>query len=143
MHFFDNLQKLQKQYARLLEPACQQWGLTRNEMDVLLFLHNNPELDRAVDIVTYRGIAKSHVSLSVATLEQRGFLCKVDDPADRRTVHLKLTKNADNAVQAGKAAQLQMADLLFQGLNEEEFEVWQKISEKVRHNIENMEEISK
>lgn len=138
--YFDNLKKLQKAYSRLLEPICVQWGLTRNEMDVLLFLYNNPELDRAADIVSCRGIAKSHVSVSVAGLEKRGFLQKRMDCADRRTVHLKLTEAAIPASKQGWEAQRYLGGLLIEGLSAEELALWKQLEEKVRHNIETLEE---
>lgn len=140
MHYFDNLQKLQKIYGNLLGPVCTQWKLTRNELDVLLFLYNNPHLDRAADIVSCRGIAKSHVSISVAGLEKRGYLCKRTDEADRRTVHLELTEASYPAAQAGKNAQMALGKLLIEGLTEEELTLWRQLGEKVRQNIENLEE---
>lgn len=141
MHYFDNLQKLQKIYGKLLEPVCAQWDLTRNELDVLLFLYNNPHLDRAADIVSCRGIAKSHVSVSVANLESRGYLRKQADPSDRRTLHLKLTEDAHPAAQAGKSAQQALGKLLIDGLTEKELTLWRQLEEKIRRNIENLEEI--
>ena len=82
-NYFDTMAKAQKGYARLMDPICKKWDLTRNELDVLLFLANNPEFDRAVDIVNNRGLSKSHVSLSISNLERRGFLERIDDPDDR------------------------------------------------------------
>lgn len=140
MHYFDNLQKLQKIYGNLLAPVCAQWNLTRNELDVLLFLYNNPHLDRATDIVSCRGIAKSHVSISVSSLEKRGYLRKWVDKADRRTIHLELTEASYPAAQAGKAAQTALGKLLIQGLTEEELTLWRQLGEKVRENIEKLEE---
>ncbi len=140
MHYFDNLQKLQKNYGRLLDPVCKQWALTRNELDVLLFLYNNPHLDRATDIVSCRGIAKSHVSISVSALEQRGYLRKQADENDRRTIHLKLTEAAIAAALAGKEAQMALGKLLTQGLTDDELALWRQLGEKVRQNIENLEE---
>lgn len=140
--YFDNLKKLQKAYARLLEPVCRQWDLTRNELDVLLFLYNNPQLDRAADIVCCRGIAKSHVSQSVASLEKRGYLRRQVDPEDRRTIHLALTEDAIPPAQQGRSAQQDLGALLTQGLTREELALWRQLQEKVRLNIEKLEETS-
>ena len=74
--YFDILGMAKKGYSKLLAPICEEYGLTRNELDVLLFLHNNPEYDRAVDIVNNRGLSKSHVSLSISGLEEKGLLKK-------------------------------------------------------------------
>lgn len=140
MHYFDDLQKLQKRYGDLLEPVCEKWDLTRNEMDVLLFLYNNPHFNRAADIVTYRGIAKSHVSISVASLERRGYLHRTADSTDRRTVRLELTERAIGAAQAGKAAQQALGRALMRGLSDEEVRLLRQLGEKVRQNINDTED---
>ena len=54
--YFDAMSKAKKEYSRCLEPVCRDFGLTQNELAVLLFLRNNPNLDRAADIVSCRGI---------------------------------------------------------------------------------------
>ena len=64
----DTIQLAKKRYAQLLDPLCDTWDLNKTEVDILLFLANNPGLDRAADIVRIRHIAKSHVSLSVGNL---------------------------------------------------------------------------
>lgn len=72
--FFETALRAQKSYSRLMEPVCKKWDLTHNELDVLLFLANNPEQNRAADIVRGRGMSKGHVSLSLRSLEARGWL---------------------------------------------------------------------
>lgn len=141
MDHFDDLQKMQKLYGELLAPVCEKWDLTRNELDVLLFLYNNPRFDRAADIVTYRGIAKSHVSISVASLERRGYLRRTADTRDRRAVRLELTAQALPAAQAGKAAQQALGQRLLRGLSEEECALLRQLGEKLRRNINSLEDM--
>lgn len=137
--YFDNMLRAKKGYARVLDPICKEWNLTRNELDILLFLHNNPEYDRATDIVVRRGIAKSHVSLSVSSLEARGFVTRHVDGHDRRTVHLRLSETAASIAQAGRDAQVGFFKLLYAGLTQEEVNQWQGIIDKVSKNIAEME----
>jgi len=136
--FFDTLSQSQKAYSRQLEPVCRKWDLTRSELDVLLFLHNNPGYDRAVDIVAHRGMAKSHVSLSVVNLERRGLLQRQFSPTDRRTAHLLLTSQGQNIAAEGKAAQHRFFEQLYQDVTAEEFQIWEAVTQKVRTNIENL-----
>ena len=138
-NYFDIMGRAQKGYARLLDPICKKYDLTRNELDVLLFLANNPGLDRAADIAGIRQITKSHVSLSVSNLEQRGLLYRVFDPEDRRTAHLKLTEAALPIVREGGRIQQQYFDRIFAGLTDEEFAFWRSILDKVCSNIQSME----
>ena len=138
-NYFDIMAAAKKNYTRLLEPVCQEMGLTRNELDVMLFLHNNPEYDRATDIVTRRGIAKSHVSLSVANLESKGLLVREYDEQDRRIAHLKLTDAAVAIAEHARQKQLQYFSALYEGITEEEFILWRKVTQKVCGNIEKLE----
>ena len=140
-NYFDTMARAQKGYARLLEPICKKWDLTRNELDVLLFLANNPDFDRAVDIVNHRGLAKSHVSMSVASLENRGLLARQPDPTDRRTVHLRLTDKAGEITDVGRRVQKQFMDYLHQGVTEEQMALMRLFAERVYENIKNIEDV--
>ncbi len=140
-NYFDTMARAQKGYARLLDPICRRWELTRNELDVLLFLANNPEFDRAADIVQHRGLSKSHVSLSITNLERRGLLLRREDPADRRTVHLALGEGAQPIVEAGRLCQKRFFAYLHQGVTREQLELLADLARKVGENIRNIEEV--
>lgn len=141
MNYFDIMGVVKKSYNMILSPIYSKWEITRNELDVLLFLLNNPKYDRATDIVTYRGMAKSHVSMSVVNLESRGFLVRKYDEADRRTAHLVLTEQGYDIAEEARKYQTQFFSALYQGVTEEEFALWGKVTEKVCNNIRNLEQI--
>ena len=134
----DTIHTAKKRYAQMQEALCNAHGLTKTELDVLLFLGNNPGLDRAADIVRIRQLTKSHVSLSVSNLEQRGFLRREYDPEDRRAAHLKLTEAALPILQEGKRIQQEFFGRIFAGLSEEEIVFWRAILDKVCRNIQSM-----
>jgi MarR family transcriptional regulator for hemolysin len=133
--YFETMLRARKGYSRVMEPICQQWDLTRNELDILLFLYNNPDFDRASDVAARRGMAKSHVSLSVATLESKGLLLRRPDPEDRRAVHLQLLGEAEDIARQGREAQIAFFTKIYAGLTEEEIAVWIRAAEKVSANI--------
>jgi len=137
--YFDAMLRAKKGYSRVMEPICKQWGVTRNELDVMLFLANNPGFDRAADIASRRGLAKSHVSLSVGNLEARGLLVRRYDPGDRRTVHLQLTQEALDIAKQGRDAQVGFFSAIYAGLTAEEVDTWQTIMLKLVKNIEDMD----
>ena len=134
-NYFDAMGKAKKEYIRCLEPVCKRFRLTQNELTVLLFLHNNPGLDRAADIVSCRGIAKSHVSLAVSNLESRALLARRFEPADRRTCHLVLTGKGTEIAEAGAARQRQFFEALYAGVSQSEREQLRSISRKIMDNI--------
>ena len=95
-------------------------GLNRTELDVLLFLANNPAYDTAADMVRRRGLSKSHVSTTVERLVQRGLLTRSADQADRRTVHLSPTSAAQEAIAQGRAAQEEIGRWMLRGISAED-----------------------
>lgn len=140
--YFDAMSKAKKEYSRCLEPVCRDFGLTQNELAVLLFLRNNPGLDRAADIVSCRSIAKSHVSLAVTSLEARGILARRYDPADRRACHLALTRKGMDIAEAGSQRQRQFFEALYVGISPEERELMRSVAQKIMNNISEFDRIT-
>ena len=70
-------QHYKKYYTVQFEGAAAAYGLNQLEIDILLFLHNNPELCTASDICRYRALAKSNVSAAVERLRSRGVLAEI------------------------------------------------------------------
>ena len=138
-NYFDAMASAQKSYGKLLEPICQEWKLTRTELNVMLFLYNNPAYDRAADIVSHRGIAKSHVSLGVTSLEEKGLLLRRFSEQDRRTAHLELRDQGGVIAGQAREKQMQYFSAIYQGVSPEEFEAWKNITKKIRENLENLE----
>lgn len=137
--YFDILSKSQKLYTRHLEPVCRKWELTRTEVDVILFLYNNPGFDRAADIVAHRGLTKSHVSMSVSSLEQRALLTRIFSETDRRTAHLRLTEQGIEIAEEAKKAQQDFFRLIYDGVAPEELVIWKSITGKIHDNIKGQE----
>lgn len=121
-------------YSRIMHPVCQQYGLTQAEMSVLLFLADNPDQDTAAQIVRYRHLTPSHVSLSVHTLEEKSLLICEHQKADHRIVHLSLTEQAAPVVEAGRAAQAVFTQRLTDGFSEEEKQQLQALLTRVFDN---------
>ena len=94
MKFVDFMTDSRDFYTGLIDPVCKKYGLTQMEFNILLFLANNPECDTAAQIIKKRAFTKSHVSMSVRSLEERGLLTGEYYGTDRRTIHLKLTDAA-------------------------------------------------
>ena len=57
-----------KLYSKMIMEVADKYSMNKVEVDILLFLNNNPKYDTAKDIVELRGIAKSYVSKSVDKL---------------------------------------------------------------------------
>lgn len=133
--FWNGMSLLKRLYSQSMEPVCTRYGITRMELDVLLFLANNPEFDTATDIVEQRRLTKSHVSSSVASLEERGYLERVFYPGNRRTAHLKRTSLSEVLVSEGRQAQRLFFSSIFSGFSPEEIEELERSFIKIACNV--------
>ena len=134
--FFTRSQGIRKLYCGLFTPLLERRGLTQLEMDILLFLANNPAYDTARDIVEKRYLAKSHVSVGVDALAGRGFLTRQMREGNRKTIHLVLTEAASPVIEEGRAVQRQYGELLLAGFTEEERGELFRLLEKVGENVD-------
>ena len=119
---WDVMTAMRSLYCAQLEAASRECGLARVELDILLFLANNPQFDTATDIVERRHISKAHVSKSVKSLEQRGCLERCYEGDNRRTIHLRLMERAQAAVDVGRRAQLHCFETFMRGFSATELE---------------------
>lgn len=134
--FFTRSQGLRKLYCSLFTPLLERQGLTQLEMDILLFLANNPAYDTARDIVEKRHLAKSHVSVGVDSLAARGLLNRQMRPGNRKTIHLCLTDAAAPVVEEGRNVQTHYANILLNGFSETERSELFRLLDKVGRNVD-------
>ena len=134
-HFLDG----KALYEQIVTPVCRAFDLTYMEFTVLMFLHNNPQYDTAAQIVKVRQLTKSHVSLSLRSLQERGLVEGVYHPGNLKTVHLQLTKASEPIVEAGVAAQADFGARLVRGFTAEEVNQLQILMERVHSNIKQEE----
>jgi len=122
-------------YTATVSPVCEKYGLTYMEFTVLMFLANNPQFDTASDIVRYRHLTKSHVSMSVHSLQDKGLLKGEHHEPNRRTVHLTVLEAAKPIVSDGRSAQKNYGNILFAGFTEAEYELFVSYMKRIDSNI--------
>ena len=126
MKFVDFMADSRDFYTGLIDPVCKKYGLTQMEFNILLFLANNPEFDTAAQITKKRAFTKSHVSMSVRSLEERGLLTGEYHGTDRRTIHLKLTD---------AAAPMVSDEIICRGFSPEEHRMLFELMNRINSNI--------
>ncbi|MDE7220189.1 MAG: MarR family transcriptional regulator [Oscillospiraceae bacterium] len=134
--FLIRSQGLHKLYNSLFTPLLERRGLTQLEMDILLFLANNPAYDTARDIVEKRHLAKSHVSVGIDALAGRRLLERRLRDGNRKTIHLHLTEQAAPIVEEGRAVQAAYGELLLAGFTGEEKEELFRLLERIGKNVD-------
>lgn len=124
-------------FAALLERR----QLSMREMDVLLFLVNNPGYDTARDITEFRGLSKSQVSQAVDLLTAEGLLQRTPDTADRRVIHLSLTEEGAPLAAEALAIQSACVSQLLSGLSEQQREQLKLLLDIVLDNGSHLAEV--
>ena len=129
-------QHYKKYYTVQFEGAAAAYGLNQLEIDILLFLHNNPELCTASDICRYRALAKSNVSAAVERLRSRGVLTVSPAPGNLRQRLLGFTD--EGCTMAAALAEIQRRSIgepLFAGFTLEEQQALQDYLRRMDANI--------
>lgn len=134
--FFVRSRGLGKLYGQCFAPLLEQSGLTQLEMDILLFLANNPGHDTARDIVELRHLAKSHVSAGVESLVRRGLLERVYREGNRKVIHLRLLPETDGLIAAGREIQRQYGEALFRGFTQAERKELARLLDRIARNVD-------
>lgn len=122
-------------YERVVAPVCEKHRLTYMEFTVLMFLANNPQYDTAAQVVKYRRLTKSHVSISVRSLQEKGLInCAYHEP-DRRTIHLSIPDAAKDIICDGRLAQQRFQQVLHNGFSDDELAVLSALLRRIDQNI--------
>lgn len=132
---FEHIFMGQSLYEKSVMPVCKTYGLTYMEFTVLMFLQNNPKYDTAAQLVKIRRLSKSHVSVSVKGLQEKGLVKGVYYPGNQKTLHLLLTEDAKPIVETGIRAQREFGAMLVRGFSPEEVAQLQYLTDKLHENM--------
>ena len=92
-NYFAHCVDVEELYENMVSPVCEKYELTYMEFTVLMFLTNNPQYDTATQIVKYHHLAKSHVSISIRSLQERGLILGEHKGGNHRTIHLSVSNS--------------------------------------------------
>lgn len=122
-------------YRQTFQPLSEQYEMSQLEIDILLFLKNNPRNNTAKEISVMRGFAKSNVSKAVESLRIQGYLTTSPDPGNRKVLRLYLAEKMQNRIDALSKCQEQCFALLLDGFTEEERLKLQEFFSRIDENI--------
>lgn len=138
MTFWNFISEFDKAYEIHRKKVMQRYDMSAIEVDVLLFIANNPSLNTASDIVRFRKIAKSHVSLAVKSLLGKGYLEKYADGHNRKLIRLSPSASAKEMIAFGQAEQRAFGAALEQGISAEEHEHFRQYMSLLTRNLRDM-----
>ncbi len=120
LNFLNTTQHLFKAYDKVRKNIQNKYQLIGAEVDVLLFLANNPNHSKAQDIVEVRKITKSHASKAITLLVEKGYLEKSVNPDNKKEHILKLNQAAQPLIEYGQNQQKLFFDQLFDGFSKQQ-----------------------
>ncbi|WP_050638398.1 MarR family transcriptional regulator [Candidatus Stoquefichus sp. SB1] len=133
------IHSMKKLYDHLCLDVMEKYHITRSELDILLFLNNNPEFDSAKDIVEKRGLVKSHASMGIEKLLKNGYIESIQDKNDKRKYHLYLLPLSQPLIHDGLQVQKHFNEILFKNFTLEEKKIYQKMVQQMYDNIKQEE----
>ena len=84
VRFYTYSKRFEEAYTAAMRPLTEELDMAQPAVDILLFLANNPGMDTARDICTYRHLKPAIVSFHVEKLAGEGYLERQPVPGDRR-----------------------------------------------------------
>jgi MarR family transcriptional regulator, 2-MHQ and catechol-resistance regulon repressor len=128
-------QQFKRLYERTYNQISKTYGLTKIEIEILLFLQNNHSYDTAKDIVELKCFTKSHVSKAIDSLIKRGYVVRKSDVHDRRSAHLKIAPDAQRILEEAIILRDSLKNILYKEISTEEKQIMEIITKKIAKNI--------
>ena len=122
---------IRKVYAKIFTQLFNSEDLSPNEIDILLFLSNNPSIDTSKQLVYFLDVSKGLICRSIDSLVKKGFVTSSPDEKDRRIQRLKLTKNADSVIRQLSQVSEYIDSVILEGISKEEIEQTKNTLEKI------------
>lgn len=129
---------LTKAYEKTMKRICSEFELTLIQVKIIGFLHSNPYMNTAKDIVEFRMLTKSNVSAAVEDLIRRGYMERKPDTVDRRRVYLFLLEKARPVTDLIDASLGYFDRALLAGFTAEEIEVYQGFKDRITQNAKRL-----
>lgn len=133
--FLEHVLLLKEAYDQTLDPVAQRLGLTRMELDLLLFLANNPAHNTAAEAVRLRQWTKSHVSAAVHALQDKGLLSAQHPEGNRKTLLLTPLPAAGELIRDGQKAQRTFFQDMRRDFTPSEEQALEAILKKIARNV--------
>lgn len=147
MAYWEKQKKIKALYELYTKPVREKHNLTQMEYSILLFLYRNSGCDTASSIVRTSQFTKSHVSAAIKKLEEYGLITGEHADNNNKTIHLRLTDQAEMILQEAADASERYKKCLFSGFSQEELQQMRnyfgRICENAEIELQSFEEVKK
>lgn len=134
--FFGMNYQIKRIMEKTFEQMMERYDLRRIELDILHIVYSAGEKNTAKDIIELEHVSKAHISKSVDNLKNHGYIALVEDAADHRRVHIRVTEKGLPVVQEFERVRKEVLSRLFAGVTPEEHECLKNVMRKIMCNME-------
>ena len=125
-NIFDMTKSLMKLQEKYLESIRIDYKLSRIEVIIITFLHNNPVHDM---------LQRGNVSTAIDSLADKGYLTRHPDTNDKRIIHLKLSDRSIPVVHAIEKKQDELISCIFEGFSDDEKKNFASYNKRLYDNV--------
>ena len=122
---------IRKVYAKTFTQLFGNEDLSPNEINILLFLSNNPSIDTSKQLVYFLDVSKGLICRSIDSLVKKGYVISEPDIKDRRIQRLKLSSNADPVIEQLSEVNRYIDTVVLEAVSKEEIERTKVTLEKI------------
>lgn len=134
-----------KRYSQFREAYCKvclqslkNETFSPNEMNILVFLTNNPQINTQKELTVMLSVSKALICRSSESLEKKGYIQVVPDENDRRKVHLLVTKQAEPFIMKLQENMELFSRQVMDKIDPDEMRIYTKVFLQIQDEIDQM-----
>lgn len=131
--------QIRRVYVNEFTQRFQEKKFSPNELDLMLFLSNNPSINTSSQLCTCLNVSKALICRSVDSLTAGGFLTSVPDRQDRRVQHLFLTESAAPIIEKIRSIRTELDQEILSGIPKESLEQMEQTMQKILERFQQKE----
>lgn len=127
---------IRKVYVNEFHSYFKEENYSPNEIDILLFLHNNPNINTSMQLCVCLNVSKTLISRSIDSLIKKEMVISKTDDKDKRMQRLILTDNANPLIKKIESLRDKINEEILKDITKEELIQMEKTLNKIKHGFE-------
>jgi len=139
------ISKIKQIQGRVFEKLLTEHGIDQfngAQGRILFVLWNNDNIP-IKELSTKTGLAKTTLTSMLDRLETSGHIQRVYEPADRRTVKIKLTETTKSMKNQYNDVSMRMSEIFYKGFSDDEIIIFEKCLSQILENLIKQEVLEK
>lgn len=130
-----SFRKAKKLYKRYIEHDLEKYSLSKNEIEIIMYLNRKSKKNTAKDIAKYLDVSKGMISRTLESLLSKGILDTEKDKSDKRILRLKLSDSSEELTKDLEKSSYAFFEGIVDGISEERLDVFASVLEDMIDNL--------